>query len=157
MSAYSLFDRHYRNQALREAHKVLGGTGPAIAQIPLTVVWAGGTVVDLTKDLAARRVGALTVLPRFSFITLTAIAQIIGVASKLQAAMLALLPFERSGMFSDSEMVARYIMRPQNAFEAFDMARRALLWVRTLPLSSLCAQGHAGHASCGPVRPVDHA
>jgi hypothetical protein len=130
MSAYSLFERHYFNQALGEAHKVLGGTGPAIAQIPLTVLWAGGTVLDLTKDLAARRVGALALLPRVCFITLTAAAQIVGVASKLQAALLARVPFERSGLLSDSEMVARFIVRPQNAFEAFDMARRALLLVR---------------------------
>lgn len=137
MSALALFRRHYFSQALGEAHKVLGGTGPAVAQLPLTVIWAGGTVFDLTRDLAARRVGALSVLPRVGFITLTGIAQFIGVASKLEAALLAMLPYERSGTFSDSKMVARYIVRPQNAVEAFGMARRALVLVRPLPTACL--------------------
>lgn len=130
MSALALFRRHYFSQALREAHKVLGGTGPAVAQLPLTVIWAGGTVFDLTRDLAARRVGALSVLPRVGFITLTGIAQFIGVASKLEAALLAMLPYERTGTLSDSKMVERYIVRPQNAVEAFGMARRAIVLVR---------------------------
>lgn len=126
-SALNLLVRHYFQQGLREAHKVLGGTGPAVAQIPLTVVWAGGTVFDLTRDLASRRVGALSVVPRVGFISLTAIAQLIGVASKTEAALLAMLPYERDGHLSDGRMVARYIVRPQNAVEAFGMAGKAVI------------------------------
>ena len=96
-------------------------------QIPLTVVWAGGTVFDLTRDLATRRTGALSALPRVTFISLTALAQLVGVASKTEAALLALLPYERAGALSDDERMARYIVRPQNAVEAFGMAFRAAL------------------------------
>jgi hypothetical protein len=128
-SAIALLMRHYFQQGLREAHKVLGGTGPAVAQIPLTVVWAGGTVFDLTRDLASRRVGALSVAPRVGFITLTSMAQLMGVIAKMEAALLAWLPYEREGHLSDGKAVARYIVRPQNAVEAFGMAGRALVQV----------------------------
>ena len=99
-------------------------------QIPLTVVWAGGTVFDLTRDLATRRVGALSVAPRVAFISLTAMSQLLGVASKLEAALLAALPYERSGRLSDAQLVERYLVRPQNAVEAFQMAGRAFAQVR---------------------------
>lgn len=32
-SFIALFVRHYWRQGMREAHKVLGGTGPAVAQV----------------------------------------------------------------------------------------------------------------------------
>jgi hypothetical protein len=121
--------RHYFEQGVLEAHKVLGGTGPAIAQIPLTVLWAGGTVFDLTVDLASRRAGALSALPRMGFITFTASAQLIGVASKMAAAFMAILPYQREGEYSDAAAVAKYVVRPQNAVEAFGMATKALLEV----------------------------
>jgi hypothetical protein len=128
-SAIALLIRHYFAQGVREAHKVLGGTGPAIAQIPLTVLWAGGTMFDLTRDLATRRAGALSALPRVGFITLTAASQIIGVASKMAAALLAILPYERHGDLSDAATVARYVVRPANAIEAFSMATKAFFQV----------------------------
>lgn len=121
--------RHYFEQAVMEAHKVLGGTGPAIAQIPLTVLWTGGTLFDLTVDLASRRAGALSALPRMGFITFTASAQLIGVASKMAAAFLAVLPYYREGDYSDAAAVARYVVRPQHAVEAFSMATKALFQV----------------------------
>ena len=106
-------------------------------QIPLTVVWAGGTVFDLTRDLATRRTGALSALPRVAFISLTALAQLVGVVSKTEAALLALLPYERAGALSDDERMARYIVRPQNAVEAFGMAFRAALEARPRPAMNL--------------------
>lgn len=137
-SAIALLFRHYFAQGVREAHKVLGGTGPAIAQIPLTVLWAGGTMFDLTLDLASRRAGALSALPRMSFITFTASAQLLGVASKMAAAFLAILPYERRGDLSDAATVARYVVRPQNAIEAFGMATKALFQVRARLPSAVC-------------------
>lgn len=139
-SVIAMLLRHYFEQGVMEAHKVLGGTGPAIAQIPLTVLWAGGTVVDLTVDLASRRAGALSALPRMGFITFTASAQLIGVASKMAAAFLAILPYQREGEYSDAAAVARYVVRPQHAVEAFGMATKALLQV--------CASCITHHASC---------
>jgi hypothetical protein len=137
-NAVALLMRHYFTQGLREVHKVLGDTGPAVAQIPLTVVWTGGTVFDLTRDLAARRVGALSVVPRVGFITFTAIAQLLGMASKLEATLLAMLPYEQQGELSDARMVERYIVRPQNAVEAFGMAGRAFGQVRHSRTACAC-------------------
>jgi hypothetical protein len=136
-SAIGVLFRHYWQQCLLEAHKVLGGTGPAVAQIPLTVVWAGGTVFDLTRDLASRRVGALSIGPRVGFIALTSMAQLLGVVAKMEAALLAYLPYERGGHLSDGRAVARYIVRPQNAVEAFSMAGRALVEARALRICLL--------------------
>ena len=39
--------RHYTRESLKEAHKVLGGAGPAIASVPLAVLWASGSAVVL--------------------------------------------------------------------------------------------------------------
>lgn len=125
----ALLVRHYFRQGVKESHKILGGTGPAIAQIPLTFVWAGGTVFDLTLDLASRRAGALSAIPRIGFITLTSAAQLIGVASKMSIAFMAVLPYERTGELSDAAAMARYLVRPANAVEAFNMATKAFLQV----------------------------
>jgi hypothetical protein len=130
-TAAALLARHYFQQSLREAHKVLGGTGPAIAQIPLTVLWTGGTVFDLTRDLATRRVGALSVVPRVGFICFTAMSQLVSVAAKSGAAALAVLPpYERKDGLSDAALVGNYLVRPQNAVEAFGMAGKAFFQVR---------------------------
>eukprot|EP00892_Ulva_mutabilis_P007162 jgi/Ulvmu1/4818/UM020_0103.1 len=126
-SLVALLVRHYFRQGVKESHKILGGTGPAIAQIPLTFVWAGGTVFDLTLDLASRRAGALSALPRMGFITLTSVSQLVGVASKMAIAFLAVLPYERTGDLSDAAAMARYLVRPANAVEAFGMATKAFL------------------------------
>lgn len=129
-SLVALFVRHYFRQGVKESHKILGGTGPAIAQIPLTFVWAGGTVFDLTLDLASRRAGALSAIPRMGFITLMSASQLIGVASKMAIAFLAVLPYERTGDLSDAAAMARYLVRPANAVEAFGMATKAFLQAR---------------------------
>lgn len=123
IAAYAF--RHYLQQGIKEAHKVLGGTGPAVAQIPLTVVWAGGTVFDLGRDLATRRVTALSIAPRVGFIAFTSVAQLLGVVSKSIAALLAAMPVQRTGELSDSSLVQQYIVRPQNVVEAFEMSCKA--------------------------------
>jgi hypothetical protein len=41
--------RHYTREGLKEAHKVLGGAGPAVASVPLTVLWAGGSAFALLR------------------------------------------------------------------------------------------------------------
>ena len=47
--------RHYTHEGLKEAHKVLGGAGPAVASVPLTVLWAGGTTFSLLRRWAGGR------------------------------------------------------------------------------------------------------
>lgn len=53
-----------------------------------------------------------------------------GVCSQIGAAALAVLPYERSDSLSDQALVAQYVVRPQNAVEAFGMAGKASVQVR---------------------------
>ena len=55
--------------------QVLGGAGPAIAAVPLTVVWAGGSVVTLATGLGAGRVGPVGAVQRVGFVFFMSIAQ----------------------------------------------------------------------------------
>lgn len=88
---------------------------------------------DLTLDLASRRAGALSAIPRIGFITLTSVSQLIGVTSKTAIAFMAVLPYERTGELSDAAAMARYLVRPANAVEAFNMSTKAFLQARTAP------------------------
>ena len=68
--------KHYTNQALREGRKVLGGAGPSIAQVPLTLVWVGSSALDISltiaRSMGSRRKVLLTVVPAFSYVIFTA-------------------------------------------------------------------------------------
>ncbi|KDD71744.1 hypothetical protein H632_c4475p0, partial [Helicosporidium sp. ATCC 50920] len=44
--------RHYRREALKEAHKILSGAGPAVASVPLTVLWASVSAYSLLHGLS---------------------------------------------------------------------------------------------------------
>lgn len=48
--------RHYIGEGLKEAHKVLGGAGPAIAAVPLTVVWVGASAITLIRSIYGGKV-----------------------------------------------------------------------------------------------------
>ncbi|KAK9867090.1 hypothetical protein WJX84_006946 [Apatococcus fuscideae] len=113
--------------AIGEAHKVLGGAGPAIAAVPLTVVWAGGSAVTLLSSLGTGKVGPFGAVQRVGFTLSMAFAQVISGFSRMGAAVLATVPPERTGFFSDRAMLNRAVQRPPNAFEAFQRAGTELL------------------------------
>lgn len=56
--------------------QVLGGAGPAIAAVPLTVVWAGGSAVTLLSSLGQGKVGPLGAVQRVGFTLSMAFAQV---------------------------------------------------------------------------------
>lgn len=58
--------------------QVLGGAGPAIAAVPLTVVWAGGSFVTLATGLGAGKVGPIGAVQRVGYVFFMSIAQVWG-------------------------------------------------------------------------------
>lgn len=56
--------------------QVLGGAGPAIAAVPLTVVWAGGSFVTLATGLGAGKVGPVGAVQRVGYVFFMSIAQV---------------------------------------------------------------------------------
>jgi hypothetical protein len=56
--------------------QVLGGAGPAIAAVPLTVVWAGGAFYTLASGLGAGKVGPRGAVQRVGYTFFMAIADV---------------------------------------------------------------------------------
>ena len=57
------------------ALQVLGGAGPAIAAVPLVVVWAGGSTINLVQGISRGQVGALGSASRIGFVLGMSLAQ----------------------------------------------------------------------------------
>lgn len=74
-----LFDYHlglgwlHRHPAGRQ---VLAGAGPAVAAVPLVVVWAGGSAVNLVQGIARRQVGPRGTVSRIGFVSGQTVAQV---------------------------------------------------------------------------------
>ncbi|BDA48868.1 probable vacuolar protein sorting-associated protein 13A at C-terminar half [Coccomyxa sp. Obi] len=114
--------RHYIAQAISEAHKVLGGAGPAIAAVPLTVVWAGGSFVTLATGLGAGKVGPVGAVQRVGYVFFMSIAQVVGSFSRVGLSLFTYMPPNQTGTFSDTGALNRAVQRPANAFDAFRRA-----------------------------------
>lgn len=56
--------------------QVLGGAGPAIAAVPLVVVWAGGSTINLLQGISRGQVGALGSASRIGFVMGMSAAQV---------------------------------------------------------------------------------
>ena len=55
---------------------MLGGAGPAIAAVPLVVVWAGGSTINLLQGISRGQVGALGSASRIGFVVGMSAAQV---------------------------------------------------------------------------------
>ena len=55
--------------------QVLGGAGPAIAAVPLTAIWAGGSVVTVAASLATAQLGPLAATQRVGYVALASLSQ----------------------------------------------------------------------------------
>jgi len=56
---------------------VLGGAGPAIAAVPLTVVWVGGSFVTLLTGISLGKVGPVDAAQRVGYVFFMSVAQVI--------------------------------------------------------------------------------
>lgn len=102
--------------------QVLGGAGPAIAAVPLTVVWAGTSALSLLNNIRTRQVGPLGAVQRVGFVLFTGIGQIISAFSRMGAATMTYLPPNRTGHLTDRSLLTRAVQRPPNAPDAFRSA-----------------------------------
>lgn len=56
--------------------QVLAGAGPAVAAVPLVVVWAGGSAFNLVQGIARRQVGVRGTASRVGFVGGQTVAQV---------------------------------------------------------------------------------
>ncbi len=68
--------RHYTREGLKEAHKVLGGAGPAVASVPLTVLWAGGSAFSLVRGITAGSTGPVIALQQLAYVPLMSFSMV---------------------------------------------------------------------------------
>ena len=102
--------------------QVLGGAGPAIAAVPLTVVWAGTSALSLLNNIRTRQVGPVGAVQRVGFVLFTGVGQIISAFSRMGAATMTYLPPNRTGHLTDRSLLTRAVQRPANAPDAFRSA-----------------------------------
>ena len=57
-------------------HQVLAGAGPAVAAVPLVVVWAGGSAVNLVQGISRGQVGIGGTAARIGFVSGQSVAQV---------------------------------------------------------------------------------
>jgi len=108
--------RHYTRESLKEAHKVLGGAGPAVASVPLTVLWASGSTVVLLHEVTMGKAGPLGVVQQLFYVPFMTISMFLSGFSRMFAAGMAIIPPSR--IHGDDETVRRLVKRPSNAIEA---------------------------------------
>ena len=63
--------------------QVLGGAGPAIAAVPLTAIWAGGSVVTLLASVGKGKVGPVGAVQRVGFVLFMSIAGVVSSFSRM--------------------------------------------------------------------------
>lgn len=108
--------RHYTRESLKEAHKVLGGAGPAIASVPLAVLWASGSAVVLLHEVSMGRAGPLGIAQQFVYVPIMTVSMLLSGFSRMFAAGMVLIPPAR--IHGDDETVRRLVKRPNNAIDA---------------------------------------
>ena len=108
--------RHYTRESLKEAHKVLGGSGPAVASVPLAVLWASGSAVVLLHEVSMGRAGPLGVAQQLVYLPVMTVSMFLSGFSRMFAAGMALVPPSRPK--GDDETVRRLVKRPTNALDA---------------------------------------
>lgn len=163
--------RHYTTQILREAHKVCSGVGPAVAALPLTVVWAGGSAVELVRHIGAGRLGPLGVAQQVGFIVVMGMSQVISGFSRLLALGLTTVPPVRSGdVYSDQQLLKNSMQRPVNVLDAYVRGADDMFTAMATAVTGIVkdpAEGYARHGLLGvlmgaakatlalPLRPVN--
>jgi hypothetical protein len=116
--------RHYYREGLKEAHKVLGGAGPAVASVPLAVLWASGSALMLVRQVSTGDAGFLGAFQQFIYIPLMSLSLLGAGFSRTFAAGMAAMPPHRDN--GDEETLRRIIRRPNNALEAVTGAPKEL-------------------------------
>ncbi len=163
--------RHYTTQILKEAHKVCSGVGPAVAALPLTVVWAGGSAVELVRHVGAGRLGPLGVAQQAGFILVMGMSQVMSGFSRLLALGLTMVPPARGGdVYSDQQLLKNTMQRPVNVLDAYVRGADDLFTSMATAVTGIVkdpAEGYARHGLLGvllgafkatialPLRPVN--
>merc|ERR1711904_453612 len=119
--------QHLQWQIISEAHKILGGTGPAIIAAPLSVVYACSSAFTIGQEITAGRVGPLMAAQQLGYVAFSAVSQAIGALSKTAILVLAVVPTDEDhGAWADSQTLKRYSGKAINAPRSLYVGLREL-------------------------------
>ncbi|QDZ21895.1 vacuolar protein sorting-associated protein [Chloropicon primus] len=119
--------QHLQWQIIGEAHKILGGTGPAIIAAPLSVVYACSSAFTIGQEISAGRVGPLMATQQLGYVIFSAASQAIGALSKTAILLLAVVPTDEDhGDWADSQTLKRYSGKAINAPRSIYVGLREL-------------------------------
>jgi len=108
--------QHLQWQIISEAHKILGGSGPAIIAAPLSVVYACSSAFTIGQEITTGNLGPLVATQKLGYVAFSAISQAIGALSKTLILVLALVPTDEDhGEWADTQTLKRYSGKPINA------------------------------------------
>ena len=108
--------QHLQWQIISEAHKVLGGTGPAIIAAPLSVVYAFSSAFTIGQEIRRGRMGPLMATQQMGYVVFSAASQAIGALSKTLILVLAVVPTDTDhGDWADTQTLKRYSGKAINA------------------------------------------
>ena len=108
--------QHLQWQIISEAHKILGGSGPAIIAAPLSVVYACSSAFTIGQEITAGKLGPVVAAQQLGFVAFSAMSQAIGAFSKTLILILALVPTDEDHKeWADTETLRRYSSKAINA------------------------------------------
>jgi hypothetical protein len=108
--------QHLQWQIISEAHKVLGGSGPAIIGAPLSVLYAFSSAYTIGQEITTGRVGPAVAAQQLGYVAFSAVSQAISAFSTTLILVLAVIPTDEDhGDWADKQTLKRYSGKAINA------------------------------------------
>ena len=121
--------QHLKWQALSEAHKILGGSGPALLGVPLTAVYACSSAFQIGEELSKGKIGVGGAVQQGSFVVFSAGSQFFNSISQTIVVPLALVGTDTCRKeLSDAHTLMRYSKNAVNVPTSLYRAGREFSW-----------------------------
>jgi hypothetical protein len=120
---------HLKWQMLAEAHKILGGSGPALLGVPLTAVYACSSAFQIGEELSKGKIGVGGAIQQGSFVVFSAGSQLFNSISQTLVVPLALVGTDVCRKeLSDAHTLMRYSKNAVNVPTSLYRAGREFTW-----------------------------
>ena len=120
--------QHLQWQFISEAHKVLGGSGPAFAGVFMSFAWGVSSTYTVGRDMTEGRMGPKEAAQQMGFIVFATASQALGAMSTTCILVLAVIPSDADhGDWSDAKTLKRYSRKPINAPNAMYTAGKEVV------------------------------
>ena len=121
--------QHLKWQMLAEAHKILGGSGPALLGVPLTAVYACSSAFQIGEELSKGKIGVGGAIQQGSFVAFSAGSQLFNSVSQTLVVPLALVGTDVCRKeLSDAHTLMRYSKNAVNVPTSLYRAGREFTW-----------------------------